>query len=720
MSMARRTESVETGHMDYIDKVGSALLELFLEVKERSNRASAEELQRERDGLRGKDCMVLMDYLRVSVRVLLAFKEEQEKGLHDSVKKARNQQDESVTELQNRIKELQGMLSRKQVELEVCERRYREVDQKREHFEETKKEMIEQMRSDNQALRDITKLKDEEVQLLRVQLDEKDMHIRNLETLNQQIPALTAKLNELSKKYSKDFTKAHGQFQRQITTVNKEVARMAKLEATLLEKEEQIKKLQNERDSYRSQQARIRTDDLQGRVQKLQEQIQKSQENSSKQNMEISRLKAKLEKRDAELNKLQDQHNRLQADMQKYNRPLMGLDGADPSKGPSSSVPLEMQRVAAPQQVEFYRKKLDEKEKEYSAVVRKLRRLVQAEKKASLRDKNFELERMTYRQRLAQLEAAISQYDPFSRTRASASLSVLPQSSSTIDTSLFADDSGTSDDETFSGPSSPVSTYRKRLNSARLNPSASAASFASAASSVGGGLPASASSPSLLHNYTLASSVSSSNLGASQSATSLHNTSSSSSSPDHLLTASQITTREIFLQAQLQDSLQKQKTLEQQLQNMENVKAISISTANAYEDLMRKVKGHDDRSRPLRSRPSTAGTARDLGHSPSASSFFSAATSAHPTSASSSRTDLHTSGSTSFISSASTTSLHQTSISSSLTSPSSRPSSAASSRPMSASRARPLVGGSKPAIPVGALLGSGSSSRPTSAPPRRS
>lgn len=289
-------------------------------------------------------------------------------------------------DLRNKAREEQQL----RIKLENTETKLEQAEQSREEIATTSKELIEEIKNDNQSLIELLKMKEMYIDDLKSQLESHRQVIIGQEEKMSTVPKLEYTLKELEKKYQIDMTKLTVRHQNEVSQSSKELKQFNKTMAINAQHEEKIKQLTMELESYRRQFHKVV--DNEGRSQQMQELLQIRSKNVQKLELEINRMKVKLDNKEQEIQKLTKEKVLLVKEVDELKRLKKPQEFA---KEEPYDTNLAM--------VKHYKKKLEEKELEMKEVNKRLRKMYKIEIKSKIQEDGYSNERKMYIDKIGEL-----------------------------------------------------------------------------------------------------------------------------------------------------------------------------------------------------------------------------------------------------------------------------------------------------------------------------
>lgn len=284
--------------------------------------------------------------------------------------------------------------------LETAEAKIEELERTKERLAVSSKQIVEDIRKDNQSLIDLLKLKEMNCEDLKSQLEAHKKVIEMHELKIQTIPSLELRLKELEKKQQAELSKLVSKHKSEIEQSHKELKQLNSVMSANSAFSDKVKQLSNEVNSYKRISARpVETEQ---KLLKCSSILTSKARELQVLESKVSRLEVKLNAKDKEIEALKRVNEELAAKLERLK-----------SKRALIPRPVVLDN---PLNVQVYKQRLKDKDEELKNLKKRLGRMYHNEAKVKIKELNFEEERQIYKERLAKIFESTSQLEyKFSR-----------------------------------------------------------------------------------------------------------------------------------------------------------------------------------------------------------------------------------------------------------------------------------------------------------------
>eukprot|EP00743_Colponemidia_sp_Colp-15_P010016 GILK01010992.1.p1 GENE.GILK01010992.1~~GILK01010992.1.p1 ORF type:complete len:757 (+),score=192.56 GILK01010992.1:335-2272(+) len=381
--------------LDSAEKLERGVIDLYLEVKDRTvDNGSA--MDKEQEFVKGQDGIVILDHLRASIRLLFSYKEQKEQDRIAKLDSRQAEREEMLKQAQHECMTLKAQLDAEKRRLETVLAQKQDAETAKKAILQNSKEIIEEIRLDNQSLLSLLKSKEDSIQAFKVEANDASRKLKDQEMLLLRIPLLEQQLHSADVKHNAELHKIQVHHQKVMADAHKELQKFNQLETQNHELQQKTTALQEEISSYRRNTDRLKLLETEEQCSKVQSMHERKARTLRKLQEDYRRVKFQLEakvKAYEDLKKL-------------YDRLFMAAQEEKQKKLAEEKERLRDEAIGDKNiyYVDFYKKKLTEKDKELEHLKARLNKLLQEEKRSTMRDKTFQAERSKYKSEIAQLK----------------------------------------------------------------------------------------------------------------------------------------------------------------------------------------------------------------------------------------------------------------------------------------------------------------------------
>eukprot|EP00761_Pharyngomonas_kirbyi_P014900 gb/GECH01014931.1/.p1 GENE.gb/GECH01014931.1/~~gb/GECH01014931.1/.p1 ORF type:complete len:628 (+),score=191.10 gb/GECH01014931.1/:1-1884(+) len=408
----KKTELEEMqNRLDSVDRIEAAIVNLYMEMQGRSyeeiksntdnsltefeqekdKEARTEELEQERERLRQRNPIVILSELSSNLRSLLEFKDRYENELKKEYDRVKTEEEKQVDVLKNKIEEMRNSIQEFVEKSEEANKKKEEAEQSKRLLESESEDMIASIRKANAELREVSNKKHQEEQDLQDMIDHRDKILREKEIRMMRITQLQSQMQKNKSNHERDL-KAHQESnEKTLHKFENKLANITKLQAEKKEKEDILKSLDVQLASFQHD-TNLRD------IKENEENIEMLSRKLTLKQQELSRLKERAQQVEDEESQLGEQNKEMQKSLHEISKAAKTekkVHQRQKERAFREKVEKEHHELAErnPYVVGFYKQRLREKEKQKDDLTKRVRRMILAEHRDSIMDKNFQLER---------------------------------------------------------------------------------------------------------------------------------------------------------------------------------------------------------------------------------------------------------------------------------------------------------------------------------------
>ncbi|KAG9389490.1 Chromosome partition protein Smc [Carpediemonas membranifera] len=391
--------------IDRVDRIESAIIDLYLEMRDRStdNPDTTTDIEKDRLELRQKSPLVVLDMLRASLRVLLIFKEDFENELKDKLARRKDEVEQAKERLENRNKELVDALQAAREAQEAAERALTKEREAHELAMFRSQEVLTSIRADNAEISRLLAEKEQEMAENNTQLEskeriigEKDLKLMRVSQLESQIV-----VNKMQNKF--DLAKVQASHVNSLKKFEHEVKKFSKTEAELERANQEIVLLKQQIKSYRSNVRMQKIAEAEKKAEEATKQVSSMRDKITVMQKELRQAKFNADSAQKKMIDLKTEYDKLYRAVESQRK----VDARRETRQRSKSVKESAE--SNPFYVEIYKNRLKEKEREVEEMAAKIRRLLAGQHRASMVHRAHETERRHLETELAEVRAKSAQ-----------------------------------------------------------------------------------------------------------------------------------------------------------------------------------------------------------------------------------------------------------------------------------------------------------------------
>ncbi|CDW77068.1 UNKNOWN [Stylonychia lemnae] len=379
------------------------------------------QIEKEKERYQKMPIMLVFDYLKgfffksQNENEELKHKiEKLEKGENlDKILKSNNtgnafsqENEQYMKDLKTTIDKLQFENSKIKMELEKTVKELTDFKAQKKQAMDTSQVIILEIKNDNEKLLKVIDDKNGQIELFKKDIQDRDIQIEKLKEKLVDTSKLQQKVKLLENKYATDINHIKAISMKENVDKKKGEGEHTKLLALNNVKDERILFLENEIKSFRD---KVSTDrQTQNQVSKLSFRAEINEKISRKSEHEIARLKIRIEEKDRQIEKIKKDFDRVFEELKKYKKDAEKAIKYESIQGPQGNQMMNMGSNSAqsvipyipvdknPYLLEEYQKKVREQEQVILGMRKKFKRMNLTEKKAYIKQKEFEMQRFEY------------------------------------------------------------------------------------------------------------------------------------------------------------------------------------------------------------------------------------------------------------------------------------------------------------------------------------
>ncbi len=387
--------------IDRVDRIENTIIDLFLEMKDRSTEAAdaVVDVDKERLELKKKNPLVVLDMLRASLRVLLGFKDDFEDELRGRLDRRKGEVEESRDRLERENAELVGALEAARQAQEAAEKALGAEREEHDTALRQSEEVVRNIRQDNVEVSRIVAEREKKVTELQAALESKDRVIGEKDLRLMRVSQLESQLmvNKMQNKF--DLAKVQASHVTSLKTYAGEVRKFSRTEASLEAAQAEIAMLKQQVHSYRTNLNTKKIADSEKKVSELTRQAERLKQVVAGKEKELRSAKYVAETSQQKMGELKTEYDKLYQAVEAQRR-------ADARRQTKKRAIMKTKAEANPFYVEIYKARLKEKEQEVEELSGKVRRLLAGQHRSTMVQRAHQAERRNLETELAEMRSA--------------------------------------------------------------------------------------------------------------------------------------------------------------------------------------------------------------------------------------------------------------------------------------------------------------------------
>lgn len=424
-----------TDQIERLHRLQSAIVGMYLEFKDRSHEdaSTRRNIDEEKAELLGESPLVILDKLRASLRVLLAFKEDFECELKAAISRQISEKDATAKDLSARLVAAQEKIRDLTSQLNNI-RKYQEDSMDRErNIKKRADERNSQMETEIAQLKAKLDEKNTQIQGMKDLVAERDDLLRNRDTRLSRISQLESQLqlNRLQSQF--DLSKVQTASRQKIIQLEKEALKFNRLEAENAELRERVRTMSTQLGSYQTNMQVKKTNSLEQELARCKQELEGYKSKLALKEERLRTTEANLAQSKLQVANLHQKISALAGDTT-TSQPIQGKstpkgNTSSPVRGSMSARAAKQTRISpgidttgdphdvetsiaeASQQhiISSYKDKLKEKDLEIEELAKRVRRLLTLQHRSALSQRAWEEERTRLEKQISGLRDDVTQ-----------------------------------------------------------------------------------------------------------------------------------------------------------------------------------------------------------------------------------------------------------------------------------------------------------------------
>ncbi|CEM30588.1 unnamed protein product [Vitrella brassicaformis CCMP3155] len=390
--------------VDRYGKLQKVIVDLYLELRSRTwEGPKALDVEKDRLALMVKDPVVVLDYIRAGIRILLAdaarTQEQIQREMQQQGASLRLHAQQMEEQFHNMTDERAAALN----DVQALSERVDELEREKERTHTAHQKVLEDIDKERCEFKDKIREYKDEINLLNTWNAEHAKKLKEQESQLDRIPHLEQQVASLQRKHLVEVHQLQTYHARENILAQKEIGKIAGIEAENTQLQKRFKHLRQELHSAKHNLTQRRHSEAEARCRRLEEALTRRSKDLQTSEQALRKSLLKLERRDRQLEQMKQEYTKLLDEFKKLRaaQPLGGEKAK--TLAYSTSTPdlkasgEEGAGVGGAGQQPFLatvlKRKLLDREQEIVNLNRKLRNFLVIEKKAAIQSKVFEDER---------------------------------------------------------------------------------------------------------------------------------------------------------------------------------------------------------------------------------------------------------------------------------------------------------------------------------------
>uniref|UniRef100_A0A7S1KTZ9 Uncharacterized protein n=1 Tax=Percolomonas cosmopolitus TaxID=63605 RepID=A0A7S1KTZ9_9EUKA len=395
----RRANKEMEKKVSRVDEVESAIIKLYLEMKDRSTEVTEDnyeqlrmiEEQKHIQKLKSENPLIVLDKLKATLRNLISFKEDYENELKDQIHRKMTDAEVKLKETKQRCRQLETEKEEYKINAaRAIQEKNEALESKREIIDESNIRM-RRLQKDNERLIDEIKKGEQIINDLNQKLDNRDKILRHREIQLMRITQLESQIQKTKLKHQFDQNKVKSEMFKSRQSYERQLSHFNKIKAEKKDLEDALQKMAAKVQSLMKDANRTRVIDLEKKEDVQMRSLEKLEKENVDYKQDNKKMKIQIENLKKDNKKMKEEYEKIfMAALNEKKKKQ-----TDHQRAVKQEIVLHARENAqkSPHITEYYKKRLKEKEKEVEELTKRVRRMILSEHRGSIMEKNFELER---------------------------------------------------------------------------------------------------------------------------------------------------------------------------------------------------------------------------------------------------------------------------------------------------------------------------------------
>eukprot|EP00698_Gefionella_okellyi_P022618 TRINITY_DN7519_c0_g1_i1.p1 TRINITY_DN7519_c0_g1~~TRINITY_DN7519_c0_g1_i1.p1 ORF type:complete len:619 (+),score=160.23 TRINITY_DN7519_c0_g1_i1:66-1922(+) len=406
--------------LDRIERIEQFVINLFIEMKDRSADADTPDFEAEREELSKLNIMVVLDKLRASLRHLQTFKEDYENELRGLLGRRKAEAELKVAELQKTVSDLVDAKGRAETVAEQAAQKMQRVESQHRGLVDESQSLMTQLTADNERLAKLVKNNQDELSKMRDELDQREQQLRHKDIRLMRIAQLETAIQSNKIQHQFDLQKLQARHVKTLKEFEKEIGRFSKTEAENQAFRQMLGTAEKKMMSYSKHIKKISLDDLNKKIEHLENIV-------THKNDEIASMTRELRHAQFMAETSVKKNETLKKEYDKVFTAVHQSRDQDRLRDERAQKAINVHEAVdeIPAHVDVYKAKLREREREVKELSERVKRLLATEHRHIIAEKTAEAERARHESEIASLRMQLAKASGGSTT----SLSYAPPQS---------------------------------------------------------------------------------------------------------------------------------------------------------------------------------------------------------------------------------------------------------------------------------------------------
>lgn len=392
---ASKHETTEESQM--LHALSSAVLSLYLEVKERKVLRQTDDMEIEQRQLAKTNPVVVMSYLRTHLRALLAFHEDSELDLRAQLKLASVESEQNKKKLMDDVEKVQKRAAKLQTSANEATARLEDAELAKDAALDDTRGLIEQVKMDQMTLVQQMRAKGEENEKLQQVILEKDKQLKKQETKMMQMANLESEIQSVKTGNLLERKKMEAQHMAKTASFQRDLKRQEKV---LLENQHllaRVQQLEVELKKAKTSYTVMHYHDEQAKTQRLESLYRSKSKACDEADTKIKALEKQVDKCKEEARLAKEQYQKL----------FEVVKSQSDKRIEQQRQSFDYKRKAEQLSLSYYQDLVGQKNKEIQKLSSRIKLLSTTDVRSKLTEKRFEEEKMDLTHRLGQMQVKL-------------------------------------------------------------------------------------------------------------------------------------------------------------------------------------------------------------------------------------------------------------------------------------------------------------------------
>eukprot|EP00736_Rhodelphis_marinus_P002953 Rmarinus@m.13636 len=237
---------------EVLERLKDAVVSLYIDFKDRSpNPYEKYDLEAERKSLMSQNPVTVVDYLRASLQLLLAFKLVFERELKSCVKDRTRTEKDQILKLENKMDRMLEERKYEHTQFVKQKEQLRDADGQRKMLILETGDILKKLKSDNKKLMQMVRERDQTVETMQKTFEKQDIAIKDRDFRLMRVVQLEHQIENLKTEHDSQLQRLHSQHVSALQHLQWQVAHLAQRDAENKVYEEKLQDAMSKISSYK-------------------------------------------------------------------------------------------------------------------------------------------------------------------------------------------------------------------------------------------------------------------------------------------------------------------------------------------------------------------------------------------------------------------------------------------------------------------------------------